>query len=404
MARCRWVSTLSTIRAVSCGLRANYSKSRGPDSDEEREDDGGHFQIRNASNQHLNMHAGGSQSLVSGHEKDKWWGMHYWGSSLASYDEVANLYDGAYRTWDNVLSTSWRLSNFFTNVIIRMDMSISKLDSAANKRIYIDSTSYRQPQERIGHEMGHLASYIASRASRSNYGQESLSCGYGGDGWYTDSIEVECTAFEEGLASYVGTMALYSEVATNVRTCWSDDHCFPGSSATSYPVEFNTGCTCGRGKPQNSLAYLWDVTDSSDSVNLSFSDVVTALYSYDEGCGNHQVNEQYTADGSWDWDNVNGRSSYDFYYNMSHDELPPTGDEEHPPSKEELERFGRGNKSMTASCLPTTGGVPDKHPPPRPADEAEQQARLKRRVLQSSPGPRPEPPPRLMDELVGARE
>src|SRR6185436_5378939 len=89
-------------------------------------------------------------------------GMWKFGTANAP-SQIANVYDGARRTW-NVLATSQAMLNTFTNLEIRAfnNSCPSSCTEPPNNRIQLDPTAAFRPQERVMHEMGHLAQYKAN--------------------------------------------------------------------------------------------------------------------------------------------------------------------------------------------------------------------------------------------------
>jgi hypothetical protein len=292
------------------------------------EEVGGRYRVVTSSGGWNNMTTP-TTSLTSGTGRTKNWGTYQWGTSLASANATANVYDGAQRMYNDGLDSSNAMINNYTGVRMYMDQqancSTSCLWSPVNRQIYLDNLGYYAPLGRVMHEMGHAASYIASPAIRSNNGSVALGCGVTGGGWTYTNSQSQCTATEEGFASFAAVVAMYYDSANDVRTCTeSQDDCYDGTSGEFDIEGFDSTCSAAGADatwPGGTLAYLWDVMDANDGTNFSFYDVIDTLAAYDVGFGNHQVNEQFNS--SWAYDNTSGRSGYDMYWNMLNDPSGP---------------------------------------------------------------------------------
>lgn len=256
-------------------------------------------------------------------------GTKQWGSSN-SPNALTNLYEGAERMWEN-LSTSSRMNTYFTGVdIIAWDNSVCSSSCAYGdlKKIIIDSEdSAYKPQGRVMHEMGHIASHLASRdqsvktcaylISSYNYGTQT------GTDWSLNSPENGCIQFEEGLATFLADTAFYSQDAVSPATCISDGICDlmlePSSGAVG---------TCALGEDRWALTvdrFLWDLYDdnadfTADTFTYSLSDLIEVIYTFPNGTGSYQKNEP--------WDSTltsvtepDGRSGTDYLYHFIYDFL-----------------------------------------------------------------------------------
>jgi hypothetical protein len=243
-----------------------------------------------------------------------------WGSS-ASPNYIANLYDGAWRSWNYALGTSGWLYAYMTNVKIRaFSAPYACLTSCALPQIgelLIDSTNATlMPQSRIMHELGHYAAYVAKPIQyplEYSYPNLCTNC----SGWTYTSAEWQSAAFEEGLASFIATATMYSSANPNPTNCLSTGPC--ALDATNN-VEASTGlwsCAQDEGRwTRSHERYLWDVYDSVDdgeTISSPFWYFVSTMVTYPGGTGDHQADEpwnsSYTA-----IDNADGRSSGDFLY------------------------------------------------------------------------------------------
>lgn len=245
-----------------------------------------------------------------------------WGNS-GSPNALANLYDGARRMWAVSLSQSNRMNAYFSNVEVRAFDSATCPTSCANgsaNRIIMDGNSAYSPQARILHEMGHIASYRASRDQE--YRQAGGYTCYPdssstGCGWSLGEAEWASIAFEEGVATFLGDVALYAPWATAPHTCLSAGACGTGS----FNEETSGGTACATDdnrRPINNIRYFWDIYDSNsdfsgETLNRGMWEVVDTIHAFDDGTDNRQKNEVWSV-FLWIWsvDDVDGRSAIDF--------------------------------------------------------------------------------------------
>jgi len=128
-------------------------------------------------------------------------------------------------------------------------------------------------------------------------------------------------AFDEGIASFFATAAMYSATNPNPTDCLSASYC----ELWWNNIETSTGWgSCAAGEYRWALSherYLWDVYDSvqdanySDTVSVPFWYFISGLAYYGTGPNDQQNNEPWNADYTA-IDNYDGRSSADFYYNF----------------------------------------------------------------------------------------
>lgn len=246
-----------------------------------------------------------------------------WGNSSSPH-ALSNLYDGAHTMWANSLAQSNRMNSFFTGVQVRAWDSATCPTSCAdgpNNRIIMDDNSAYSPQGRILHEMGHIASYRASRDQ--NYKQGGSYC-FGGEaapcGWSLNGPENASVHFEEGVATHLGDVSLYFQNAPEPHTCLSSVAC----ANNSFNVETSSGTSCAANvnrRPINAIRYFWDNYDSlSDYTGESLSrgvwEVVDTIHAFDNGADNNQKNEVWNA-ALTVMDDLDGRSAVDFRTNWN---------------------------------------------------------------------------------------
>lgn len=249
-----------------------------------------------------------------------WW---TWGVSGAP-NGLANLYDGARRGWVSSLSQSNRMNAYFSNVEIRAFDSATCPTSCANgdsNRITMDDNSAYSPQARVMHEMGHIASYRASRdqsylqaGNQTCYPNTNTGCG-----WGLDTGEWASVAFEEGMATFLADVALYWPSATAPHTCISAGAC--GTGVFNLEASEGTSCAADRNRyPLNNNRYFWDVYDSNvdytgENLSRGVWEVIDTIHAADNGYENRQKSEVYYQ-FIFVWvDDVDGRSAIDFREN-----------------------------------------------------------------------------------------
>lgn len=260
-----------------------------------------------------------SATLANGGNTSLGWGV--WGSA-GSEHSLSNLYSGAQRMWANSLSQTDRMNAYFSGVQIRAFDAASCPTSCANgpsNMIIIDSdSSAYMPLHRVQHEMGHIASYRASR-DQAWHQLGALDYGYGGSlGWNMTSAEFASVHFEEGVATMLSDVALYYQNATNPHTCLSSSFC----STNSYNIETSSGTTCGpddNRRVLNAVRYLWDNYDSNvdysgENLSRGVWEVVDTIHAFDNGASDRQKDEMWDSTDTT-LDDKDGRSSIDFREN-----------------------------------------------------------------------------------------
>jgi hypothetical protein len=242
-------------------------------------------------------------------------GTSVWGSASAP-NALANLYDGALRTWRDSLNASNRMDIEFTNVEIRaFDASDCPTSCAygASKQVVIDSTdSAFKPQGRIMHELGHVASYLSHPVKLCvDYTRDGSA-----NGWNLKSAEHTCGSFEEGIATFIGDRAIYWASSPQPTTCISSSTC----STTDWSTEASTGAgtSCASGESRWALTtvrYLRDLYDTTNETNdtnsAPFGDFFDALAGFGDDAENRDANEPWSDNLSY-LDDKDGRSARDF--------------------------------------------------------------------------------------------
>lgn len=248
-----------------------------------------------------------------------------WGNSTLP-NAVINLYDGAHRTWHYAFKYSGLMESRFTNVkVIAFDSSDCPTSCADGdaKTVIIDSTgSAFQPQGRIMHELGHIASYLAQPVLYTlayDYPDECVDCG----SWNLDAAEWSSAGFEEAIATFLGDVAMHWFQAPHPSTCLSSSACSDlSSSNTETSLGPSANCTTQqRRSVRQRLRFLWDVYDDvedpgyNDTLQVSYSKFFTALDNYGTGFENHEGNEPWSMFGAL-VDNYDGRAPSDFVWNL----------------------------------------------------------------------------------------
>ncbi len=231
-------------------------------------------------------------------------GVFQWGSSAANANQIANVYDGAWRTWQ-AFSASNRMNAYFLNVDIRAfdNSGVCPTSCAAgwNNRILLDPNSAFAPQARIMHEMGHIASYVSSRDQSFKPGGDYCFPSTGtGCTWNLSTPEWSAANFEEGLATFFADTTLYGANATEPHTCYaSAAACANGT----FNVETSTGlasaCASNESRwPLTVARYLWDSYDLNqdypgETLSRNLYEFFDTVHAFDNGAANNQKNEPW---------------------------------------------------------------------------------------------------------------
>lgn len=231
---------------------------------------------------------------------------------------VANIYDGAWRTW-NSLRVANRTLGALNNLEIRADSTVCPTSCAFGESnlIHLDLNAEYSPQARVMHEIGHIVSHRASKDGgfRSSGAYCFPNTG-SGCGWTFDTEEWASVGFEEGFATFLGDTALYVKNATRPHTCYaSAQACASGY----FEIDITGTCVAGQNRwPITVSRYLWDVYDSSadrigENVDRSLSEILDTIYAFPNGEDNHQKDEPWFGSNL---DDLDGRSAEDFRYHL----------------------------------------------------------------------------------------
>jgi hypothetical protein len=230
-------------------------------------------------------------------------------------DPYANVYDGAFRTWENSFSHSSLLQANFFNIPITTFENCSSGSSCAGDNYVKLGTGATVPyaySENIAHELGHVAS------DQISVGQSANTCGkYDYDdnpGWNMGEEEYGCAGYEEAFATMMGDSARYLESArasADLCTGWNMGVC---TTLAETNLKVNGTCPAGESrKPRAAYKFLWDVYDSGagddDTVSGQISWFMEPHLTFPVGTANHQRDEPFTSPRDYD-----GKSARDYRY------------------------------------------------------------------------------------------
>jgi hypothetical protein len=239
-----------------------------------------------------------------------------WGTSSSPH-AIANVYEGATRMW-NVLKSSNRMLGAFTDVeILAFDSARCGTSCASGKTIVLDDNAAYAPQARVMHEMGHVASTLSNKNQTRSLPPniycfiDTANCG-----WSLNSQEWQAAAFEEGLATFYGDVALYTAAATAPHTCYAS--AAPCGTGT-FNVETSSRSSCATGESRWALStvrYLRDAYDdgvdyTGETLSAPYHAFFDTVHAFDEGTWEDQKEEYWNADYSA-LDDKDGRSAHDF--------------------------------------------------------------------------------------------
>lgn len=242
--------------------------------------------------------------------------------NAASPPAIANVYDGAVKMWNNSLAQSALMAAVFSGVSIRAFDNAGTCPTScaqgANNRILMDPNSTFMPQARVMHEMGHIASYVASRNQEYTFGGDYCWPATGNCGWNLNTAEWGAAQFEEGVATHLGDVGLYFPGATQPHTCISTNSC--PNNTFNIETSLGNSCTANQARqPIQSIRYHWDNYDSlddfagaaSDTLNQGMWNVVDTINDLNNGIFDNQKNEPW---GPFllALDDRDGRSNIDF--------------------------------------------------------------------------------------------
>jgi len=248
-------------------------------------------------------------------DSPQWAGDYTWGSPGAEHP-MSNVYDGARRMWNDSLSSSWTMQNRFANLEVRSTNTRCSTSCAHGNenRIDLDGNAPYQPQGRILHEMGHIASYKGSHDWNVNT-CANYSWGPNATGWSLDGPEWGCAAFEEALATFFGDTALYGANAATPRTCLSTGECGDGWDIERTPASCPTD---SNRIPLNIDRALWDEFDNRNDGESIFENLwvyFDQLEDYANGNENH-AKDEWTDNSGGGWD-LDGRGSFDWMWHYT---------------------------------------------------------------------------------------
>jgi hypothetical protein len=201
--------------------------------------------------------------------------------------------------------------------------------------VQLDPNAAFQPQARILHELGHIATYVANPWKiGENYT-------YGGNaGWIQAGAEYGSAAFEEAFATHYGSVAWWWDNATTPTTCLSTATCYTSGNpsantdieATSFPHSTNN-CSFAAGNaearwPLSAMRFFWDVFDNhndadGDSYSANHGDFwqhLAMLAFYPQGTDTDQIEEPWNATKTTitEPDGRGSRSYSNNYVNSAH--------------------------------------------------------------------------------------
>jgi hypothetical protein len=258
----------------------------------------GRFQIGNNVGALWALNVSGTTTAINGGPTPI--GTKNWGNN-----RVANVYDGAVKMWENSLSQSNRMLSFFGNltpggagatqyVDIRTEVDDGSCPTGAAtddlNRICLPTSAYYENQFRVMHEMGHLASF---RATRDQTAFARADTSLNGSGWNATSGEWFSRQFTEGVATALGNVGLYFANASQPFSCGSDTQC--DAAVDGLNLETSSNCATLRRAEISNERYFWDIYDSSadgsDNLNRGVFEIVDTIHAFDLGTGNAQKSE-----------------------------------------------------------------------------------------------------------------
>ncbi len=222
-----------------------------------------------------------------------------WGTSSAPHS-VANTYYAAEQMWDDALSASALMVARFTNEKIKLGDWGGQSMVASDNNIHIDTT-HALEFDTITHEMGHEASDEASGDFKfcGAYGRDGV------DGHSLTSPEWQCASFEEGVATFLGSRALYWQTAYE-------------------PIMFGMNLENPNGYSCSGTQNRWEVmtsaflrdfydarNDASDATSTGYGRIFDVLDAFGGGEGNRDKNEPWKR-FKLNLDDKDGRSAEDF--------------------------------------------------------------------------------------------
>lgn len=234
-----------------------------------------------------------------------------WGTS-ANPGQIANSYWAAYMVYAYVLDDLAR----FTNVDIQAfeptgpatpqcksscayGYPVNVSDPAGrlpfqDQRLTVvldgnPATAY-QPLDRTMHELGHIGDFVSMQGGHYRHTLYDYTGPANDPNWGYADQEYRPTALTEGFGSFAAMAALYTDGATDPRTCFTNGssslsnerHCYATNSQAVFKVEESHlgSCATGEGRlPISALRFLWDVyddvVDGNDDVDFSSTTILT---------------------------------------------------------------------------------------------------------------------------------
>lgn len=212
-----------------------------------------------------------------------------------------NVYYATERAWTDAFSSSSLLWDKFTGVTVKVG-DYSNSSYTGGKTVQI-SDLHTGDFDMIVHELGHIASDLAS-GNFSSCGEY----GYGGmSGHSLRSPEWQCAGFEEGIATGIGSRALYWQTA--IQPIMFGENL---ETPTSAPCSISDS-----NRWELRSATFWrdfydSVNDGSDTSLTPYAAVFDVLDAFGGGHDNHDKNEPYNTALLLRLDDKDGRSAEDF--------------------------------------------------------------------------------------------
>ena len=214
-------------------------------------------------------------------------------------NSVTNVYYAAQRVWSDALSSSALMHSRFTNERIRVG-NFGGSSFARDDDIFIDNNNAFQ-FDTIAHELGHEASDEASRNYKfcGDYGRDGV------PGHSLNSPEWQCASFEEGVATFIGSRALYWQTARQpMMYGWNLEN----------PNNYVCSGTQNRWEVMTS-AFLRDAYDTqvdrADEISMPFYRVFDVLNAFTGSTGNRGKDEPWRRFRRR-LDDKDGRSAVDY--------------------------------------------------------------------------------------------
>lgn len=178
------------------------------------------------------------------------------------------------------------------------------------------------PQARVMHEMGHIAVHKANPfKSIKNFCYPNQRCDQ--PSWYPSNPEWRADAFNEGIASFIASVALYRPEAVAPHNCVGifQSACINEDNN----LERSNGASCALDEdrwPLSTERFLWDIYDdvredyvvAADYDRRPFHEFFDRLADYPDGLADHNDDEPWGDSARTVVDNYDGRSGEDMKY------------------------------------------------------------------------------------------